>query len=267
MSKSSSQANCFSIRTMHKKLEIWGIEGFPIITGPCDLGSEIVATLRKANIPIGDGDILVITHKVVSKAEANVVDLTGIDPSEEAIELAERSGKDPRLVEVILKETKEILRAEGGHLITEHRLGHVCANAGVDRSNAGGPDRVVLLPEDPDRSAREIGDKIKKEFGKEIAVLITDTQGRPWRNGAVGFCIGLAGMAPLLDLRGNSDLFGYQMASSIECIADELAAAATLVMGQCDEGIPLALIKGFSFTPAEGSAREILREKEKDLFR
>jgi coenzyme F420-0:L-glutamate ligase/coenzyme F420-1:gamma-L-glutamate ligase len=252
---------------MDRKLEIYGIKGFPLITGPCDLGSEIVATLRKTNISVDDGDILIVTHKVVSKAAGSVVDLTGIDPSEEAIELAERSGKDPRLVGVILRETKEILRAEQGHLIVEQRLGHICANAGVDRSNAGGPDKVVFLPEDPDRSAREIRDRITKELNKEIAVLISDTQGRPWRNGAVGFCIGLAGMAPLRDLRGNSDLFGYTMTSSIECVADELAAAATLVMGQCDEGIPLALIKGFSFSRAESSAREILREKEKDLFR
>jgi coenzyme F420-0:L-glutamate ligase/coenzyme F420-1:gamma-L-glutamate ligase len=170
-------------------------------------------------------------------------------------------------VEVVLDEAKELLRAEQGHLIAEQRLGYICANAGVDRSNAGGPGRVALLPKDPDRSAREIREAIEGEFGKEIAVIISDTQGRPWRNGAVGLCIGLAGVAPLHDLRGNSDLFGYRMTSSIECVADELAAAATLVMGQCAEGIPLALIKGFFFTPADASAQEILREKERDLFR
>lgn len=252
---------------MDRELEIWGIEGFPVISGPCDLAAEIIAALRKSGLPLDDGDILIVTHKIVSKAEGRVIDLSNVEPSREARELAEKLDKDPRLVEVVLSETKKILRAEQGHLIVEQRLGHICANAGVDRSNAGGPDKAVLLPKEPDRSAREIRDAIKKESGKEIAVIISDTQGRPWRNGAVGLCIGLAGMEPLLDLRGNSDLFGYTMTSSIECLADELAAAATLVMGQCDEGIPLALIKGFSFTPAEGSAREILREKEKDLFR
>jgi len=250
-----------------KRLEIWGLEGFPVITGPCDISKEIVATLKRANPPLDEGDILIVTHKIVSKAEGRVIDLSNVEPSREAIELATKLDKDPRLVEVVLSETEEILRAEQGHLIVEQRLGYICANAGVDRSNAGGPDRVVLLPEDPDRSAQEIRGRITKELNKEIAVLISDTQGRPWRNGAVGLCIGLAGMEPLLDLRGRGDLFGYRMTSSIECLADELAAAATLVMGQCDEGIPLALIKGFSFTPAEGSAQEILREKERDLFR
>ncbi|MFQ6116968.1 MAG: coenzyme F420-0:L-glutamate ligase [Candidatus Bipolaricaulia bacterium] len=252
---------------MNRKLEIWGVEGFPVITGPCDIDREIVTALREADLPLDDGDILVVTHKIVSKAEGSIVDLSKIEPSTRAIELAERVNKDPKLVEVVLGEAKELLRAEQGHLIAEQRLGYICANAGVDRSNAGGPGRVALLPKDPDRSAREIREAIEGEFGKEIAVIISDTQGRPWRNGAVGLCIGLAGVAPLHDLRGNSDLFGYRMTSSIECIADELAAAATLVMGQCAEGIPLALIKGFFFTPADASAQEILREKEKDLFR
>lgn len=250
---------------MHRRLEIWGVEGFPVITGPCDLGREIIASLRE--IQLEDGDILVVTHKIVSKAEGRCVELEGVRPSRRAAELAAGTEKDPRLVELILGETRELVRAVPGHLIVEQRSGYICANAGVDRSNAGGPGRAVLLPEDPDRSAREIRNRIRGELGKEIAVIISDTHGRPWRNGAVGLCIGLAGMEPLLDLRGKSDLFGYKLTSSVECLADELAAAATLVMGQCDEGIPLALIKGLSFTPAEGSAREILREKEKDLFR
>lgn len=250
-----------------KRLEIWGIPGFPILRGPCDLPSEIVTTLKKAALPLEDGDVLVVTQKIVSKAEGRVFELAEVEPSPRAVELAERTGKDPKLVELILRETKEVLRAVPGHLIVEHRSGYICANAGVDRSNAGGPGKVALLPEDPDRSARAIRAKLKEAFGKEVAVLIIDTHGRPWRNGAVGLCIGLAGMEPLLDLRGNKDLFGYVMTSSVECLADELAAAATLVMGQCDEGIPLALIKGLTFAPAEGSAKKILREREKDLFR
>ncbi|MCR4404441.1 MAG: coenzyme F420-0:L-glutamate ligase [Candidatus Acetothermia bacterium] len=252
---------------MHRRLEIWGIEGFPILTGPCDLPREIVAALGRARLPLDHGDVLVVTHKIVSKAEGRVVELGEIEPSPQARELAARTEKDARLVEVILGETEEILRAERGHLIVEQRAGYICANAGVDRSNSGGLGRVALLPEDPDRSAREIRERIREDLGKELAVLISDTHGRPWRNGAIGLCIGLAGMEPLLDLRGNSDLFGYKMTSSIECVADELAAAATLVMGQCDEGIPLALIKGLAFAPKTGSARQILRAKEKDLFR
>lgn len=250
-----------------KRLEIHGIAGFPLISGPCDLGAEIVTALRRSGVPLDNGDILVVTHKIVSKAEGRIVDLSSVVPSRGARELGAKLHKDPRLVEVILGETREIVRAEQGHLIVEQRLGLICANAGVDRSNAGGPDKVVLLPQDPDSSAKRIREAIREEFGKEVAVIISDTQGRPWRNGAVGLCIGLAGIGPLLDLRGNTDLFGYTMTSSIECLADELAAAATLVMGQCDEGIPLALIKGLSFTPTEASARGILRDREKDLFR
>ncbi|MGQ9477122.1 MAG: coenzyme F420-0:L-glutamate ligase [Candidatus Bipolaricaulia bacterium] len=251
----------------NKKLEIWGIAGFPILSGPCDLPSEIVAALKRAGLPIEDGDVLVVTQKVVSKAEGRVAELAEVEPSQRAVELATKTGKDPKLVELILRETKEILRAVPGHLIVEHRSGYICANAGVDRSNSGGLEKVALLPEDPDRSAQRIKAKLREAFGKEVAVLIIDTHGRPWRNGAVGLCIGLAGMEPLLDLRGKRDLFGYVMTSSIECLADELAAAATLVMGQCDEGIPLALIKGLTFKPGEGSAQKILREREKDLFR
>jgi len=256
-------------------LTIIGLEGFPIWTSgqKHDLHQEIIACLERACKMqlscLEDGDILVVTHKIVSKAEGSVIDLRSVTPSVRALGLAHLTDKDPRLVEVILRESKEILRVAEGLIITEHRLGFVCANAGVDRSNSGDPSgqQVVLLPKDPDHSAQEIRQALWENFRKDIGVIISDTHGRAFRNGIIGICIGIAGVPALRDLRGRSDLFGYTMNSSIECIADELAAAASLVMGQCDEGIPLALIKGLPWSYQESSFREIIREKEKDLFR
>lgn len=256
-------------------LTIIGLEGFPIWTWgqKHDLNQEIIACLvRACKMQLScleDGDILVVTHKIISKAEGSVIDLRSVTPSARALELARQANKDPQLVEVILRESKEVLRVAEGLIITEHRLGYVCANAGVDRSNSGDPSgkTVVLLPKDPDRSAQEIRQALRKEFHKDIGVIISDTHGRAFRNGIIGVCIGIAGVPALRDLRGRSDLFSYTMTSSIECLADELAAAAALVMGQCDEGVPLALIKGLSWIPQESSFREIIREKEKDLFR
>ena len=261
------------------KLTIVGLEGFPIWGNgqKHDLNREIITCLAQAGVSIDDGDILVVTHKVVSKGEGSVIDLRSVTPGVRAFELAQRTGKDPRLVEVILQESKEVLRISNGLIITEHRLGFICANAGVDRSNSGdlSGEKVVLLPRDPDRSAREIREALRQAFHKNVGIIISDTHGRAFRDGIIGICIGIAGAPVMWDLRGRKDLFGYTMTSSIECVADELASAAALVMGQCDEGIPLALIKGFpwSSTPGlqahseESSCREIIRDKEKDLFR
>ncbi|MFQ5795024.1 MAG: coenzyme F420-0:L-glutamate ligase [Candidatus Bipolaricaulia bacterium] len=250
-------------------IRILGIEGFPIIEGRCNLEQEIINCLQQASPTphLQDGDILVIAHKIISKAEGQTVDLNSVEVGPRAREIAETTGKDPRLVEVILRESRALIRVVGEHIITEHRLGFICANAGVDRSNSGSLDRVVLLPADPDRTANQIRKAVARELGREIAVIIADTHGRAFRVGAIGTCVGIAGMAPLLHLGGSHDLFDYTMTTTIEAIADELCAAVTLVMGQCDEGIPLALIQGFSYEAEEGSFRDILMEPEQDLFR
>jgi len=182
--------------------------------------------------------------------------------------LAPEAGKDPRLVEVILRESTRIVRVHAGVLITEHRLGFICANAGVDHSNVGlGPDAVCLLPRDPDASARAIRAAVRAAFGAAIGVIINDSHGRPHREGAVGVCIGAAGLEPLHSLVGRPDRYGYTMRTSIEAVADELAAAATLLQGQCDEGMPAVLIRGIPIAEGEGEARRLLRDPALDLFR
>lgn len=251
------------------RLEALAVPGFPLISGPCDLGAVVVRVLRRAGLGFipQRGDVLVLAHKVVSKAEGRVVPLKAVVPGPRAQALARAVGKDPRLVELVLREARRVVRAVPGVLIAEHRLGVICANAGVDRSNAG-PGRVVLLPEDPDRSARRVRRAVIQAWGAQVGVLIADTHGRPWREGAVGLCLGVAGLAPLLDLRGEPDLFGVELASSVEGVADELCAAATLVMGQGGEGVPLVLIRGFCGRPdPQASSDQLLRPPERDLFR
>ena len=184
----------------------------------------IVAALRERGPRPEDGDVLVVAQKIVSKAEGSVVDLRDVTPSAEAVRLAGLGGKDPRLVEVILRESKRVVRAQGGVLITEHRLGYISANAGVDHSNAGiGPEVVTLLPRDPDASARALREAVRAAFGVSVAVLVNDSHGRPHREGAVGVCIGAAGLEPLLSLVGRPDRYGYTMRTSVEAVADELA--------------------------------------------
>ena len=248
-------------------IRIFGLSDFPIVRGPFDLEREIVACLRRAPLQPRSGDILVIAHKIISKAEGRTVDLHKVEISSQARELAARTGKDPRLVEVILRESSELIRVGQGHLITEQRLGLICANAGVDGSNSGAPDHVVLLPADPDGTAERIRSRLAQELSCEMAVLIADTQGRPFRVGAIGTCIGIAGMAPLCHLGGRNDLFNYTLKTTVEAVADELCAAATLVMGQCDEGVPLALIQGYAYQTRPASSRELLLKPEQDLFR
>lgn len=230
-----------------------------------DLPSLVVRSLREDGLPPQPGDVLVIAHKVVSIAEGRVVSLSEVVPSPRAEALAREIGKDPRLVELVLRESREVLRAQAGLLIVRHRLGFVCANAGVDRSNAG-PGRAVLLPEDPDRSAERIRLRIRDAFGTDCPVIVADTHGRAHRDGAVGVCIGLSGMLPFVDHRGRRDLYGYELRSSIEAIADELAAAATILMGQSSEARPLVLVRGAPVQPGEGSARELVLPISRDLF-
>lgn len=249
--------------------QVLGIDGFPLIEEPCDLSKLITAQLRETSSKrrVQDGDLLVLSHKIISKAEGAIVDLREVTLSSRAEGIAAETGKDARLVEVILQESRSLVRVAGGHIITEHRLGFICANSGVDRSNTGSDDQAILLPRDPDGTAKRIRQTVARELGRRIAVLIADTQGRAFRVGAIGTCIGVAGMAPLLDLKGHTDLFGVPMQTTIEAIADELCAAATLVMGQCDEGIPLALIRGYPVDEDQGSFRELLMDPDRDLFR
>jgi coenzyme F420-0:L-glutamate ligase/coenzyme F420-1:gamma-L-glutamate ligase len=230
-----------------------------------DLGDWAADAFREAGLRVQEGDVLVVAHKVVSVAEGRVVRLAEVQPSQAAVRWAQETGKDPRVVELVLRESVEVVRARPGLLLTRHRLGFVCANGGVDRSNAG-PDCAVLLPADPDASARRMQQALRQHFGCTVGVLVADTHGRAHREGAVGVCVGLAGLEPLLDHRGRRDLYGYVLTSSVEAVADELASAATLLMGQADEGRPLVLVRGWR-ARGDGSARQLVRPPERDLFR
>jgi len=244
------------------------IAGIPDVHPGMRLGDLLVAALSDPSGRPRTGDVLVVAQKVVSKAEGSVIDLARVTPGEEARRLARETEKDPRLVEVILQESTRVVRVHGPVLITEHRLGFICANAGVDHSNVGlGPEFVSLLPRDPDASAREIRDAIREAFDVSIAVIISDSHGRPHREGAVGVCIGAAGLEPLLSLVGRPDLYGYTMRTSVEAVADELAAAATLLQGQCAEGTPAVLIRGIPLPQGSGGAGRLLRDPAHDLFR
>jgi coenzyme F420-0:L-glutamate ligase/coenzyme F420-1:gamma-L-glutamate ligase len=212
--------------------------------------------------------VIVVTHVAVAKAEGNVVNLDEVTPSAKALEIAKLVDKDPAMVEVILRETKDIVRSGPHSLITETKHGIISANAGVDRSNVKGERNVALLPADPDASARGIRHEIKKLTGHNVAVIISDTHGRPLRMGEINVAIGVAGIRPIRDRRGEKDLFGYVLHVKQTCIGDELASAAELVIGQAAEGIPVAIIRGYKYQTAEDtSARELTRPKEKDLFR
>jgi coenzyme F420-0:L-glutamate ligase/coenzyme F420-1:gamma-L-glutamate ligase len=249
-------------------VEIIAVENLPLIAEGDDLAELICNAAEKQNTPIQEKDVVVITHVAVSKAEGNVVNLDEVSPSERAKEIAQQTDKEPALVEVILRETKEIVRMRRNSLITETKNGIVCANAGVDRSNIEGERNIVLLPEDPNASAQKIRQKIKNLTGCDVAVIVSDTHGRPFRMGEINVAIGVAGIKPIRDRRGEKDLFGYVLRIKQTAVADELASAAELVIGQADEGIPVAIMRGYKYQATEkASATELTRPKEKDLFR
>jgi coenzyme F420-0:L-glutamate ligase / coenzyme F420-1:gamma-L-glutamate ligase len=249
-------------------IEIIPIEKLPLIAKGDDLAKLICNAAEKQNTPIQEKDVIVITHVAVSKAEGNVVNLDEVSPSERAREIALKVGKEPAIVEVILRETKEIVRMGYNSLITETKNGIVCANAGVDKSNVQGERNVVLLPKNPDASAQKIRQEIKTLTGCNVAVLISDTHGRPLRMGEINVAIGVAGIKPIRDRRGEKDLFGYVLRIKQTAVADELASAAELVIGQASEGIPAAIIRGYTYQAAENaSAKALTRPKEADLFR
>jgi len=226
----------------------------------------ILEAIGRSQIEIQDGDILVVTHKIVSKAEGRIVDLASIKPSTKAISMAKEHDKDPRVMELILMESTQILRAKNGIIISETKHGFVCANAGVDQSNVEG-DTAVLLPVAPDESAGRIQEAVKKKIGKEIAVIITDTFGRSFRNGQTNVAIGVAGINPIKSYIGTYDMYGRKLRVTEIAVADEIASAAELVMGKA-EGTPVAIVRGYIFEKAsKTSVKSLLRAKERDLFR
>ena len=236
-----------------------------------DLAGILCRAARAGGMEFQPGDILVVAQKIVSKAEGRVCTLSEVAPTPRARDIAASTDRDPRLVEVILGESNEVVLASRTALVTEHRTGVVCANAGVDRSNVfsgpEGEDVVVLLPEDADASARKLRDGIREKTGTEVAVIVSDTHGRPFRRGVVGVAIGAAGIEPIIDRRGDADLFGRTLQITVVAQADEAAAAASLLMGQAGEGRPAVLIRGVEFEKSDAGARALFRPKDEDFFR
>ncbi len=239
----------------------------PLVKEGDDLAKLIVDSVRDTGSRVENGDVFVVAHKIVSRVEGRVISLNDIKPSFFAATLAEYVEKSPELVEVILRESRKIVKVKGRHLITETRHGFVCANAGVDLSNTPGEDSVTLLPLDPDGSAERIRGEIFRLTGRKVAVIVSDTHGRPFRCGVVNVALGVAGLNPLFSYVGKRDLFGYRMQHTLVAVADLLASAAALVIGQCSEGVPVALIRGFVFSDEEGSGKDLIRPEEQDIFR
>jgi coenzyme F420-0:L-glutamate ligase / coenzyme F420-1:gamma-L-glutamate ligase len=248
-----------------KRLELMGLEGIGEVSQGDSVGALICDACSKQNLSLLDDDILVVAQKIVSKAEGRVISLDDVRPSARAIELARQLDKEPALVEVILGESREIIRMGGRALIVETQHGFICANAGVDQSNVG-RKKVALLPKDPDGSAQEIRKEIQRRTEKHPAVIISDSFGRAWRMGTVDVAVGVAGLKTIKDERGMTDRHGYQLKAAVAAIADEIAAAAELVMGKRD-GIPVVMVRGCEFEREEGSVRELLRPEAEDLFR
>lgn len=237
-----------------------------------DLASIIYSGCGEKRIQVVDGDIFVIAQKVVSKSEGRLINLSTVEPTKKAYDYAEITKKDPRFVEMVLRESNEVVRTGLNTLIVEHKMGFICANAGIDHSNVRGEwgddqDWILLLPEDADASAKKIRDGLEEKFKCRLGVLIIDSHGRAWRNGTVGIAIGLSGLPALVDLRGQEDLFGFKLKITQVGAADELAAAASLVMGQAKEGTPVVHVHGFPYELREASLSELIREKALDLFR
>ncbi|HET8570766.1 MAG TPA: coenzyme F420-0:L-glutamate ligase [Candidatus Limnocylindria bacterium] len=242
------------------ELTLIALDGIPEVRAGHDLAALIRAALGAAGIGLQADDVLVVTQKVVSKAEGRVVELASVEPSDFALQWADRWGKDARQVELVLRESASIVRmADGGLIISRTRQGLVCANAGVDLSNVGDGDIATLLPVDPDASAAGLSDALG------APVIVSDSFGRPWRNGIVNVAIGVAGLAPLLDLRGTPDASGREMQSTVIAVADELASAADLAGGKTAQR-PVVLVRGYAFTAARGTATELVMERQRDLF-
>jgi coenzyme F420-0:L-glutamate ligase/coenzyme F420-1:gamma-L-glutamate ligase len=250
-------------------LQIIAVPGLPMVRAGDDLAAMVSECLAVAGLALQDRDVVVFAQKVVSKSEGRLVDLATVEPSARALEVALEVRKDPRLVELVLRESRRIVRKIPDVLIVEHRLGLIMANAGIDQSNVADPaagERALLLPVDPDASAERLRGDLRRVTGREVAVVINDSFGRPWRQGTVGVALGCAGMPALLDLRGTPDLFGRTLKVTVIAYADEIAAAASLLMGQATEGRPVVIVRGLSAAGPSTPASSILREAREDLF-
>jgi coenzyme F420-0:L-glutamate ligase/coenzyme F420-1:gamma-L-glutamate ligase len=253
-----------------RRIETFALPGIPLVQPGDDLCDLILSALGRADVTLRRGDVIVVAQKIVSKAEGRYAALSDITPSAVAVALGAEVDKDPRLVELILGESTRVVRQRPGLLIVEHRLGFVLANAGIDASNVeptNGDERVLLLPQDPDRSCKKLRAAIAEITGTTPAVIINDSIGRAWRYGTVGTAIGVSGLRSLLDLRGDKDLFGRELRVSTVGLADELAASASVVQGEGAEGTPVALIRGFAPEAEDGSVGDLLRGENEDLFR
>jgi coenzyme F420-0:L-glutamate ligase/coenzyme F420-1:gamma-L-glutamate ligase len=249
-----------------ERLEIIGIDELPEIKEGDDIAHLFLDALEAKNVKLKDGDAIVITSKIISKSEGRVVDLSDVRASREAERIAQEMEKDPKIVQIILEEAKEIVRMANKHIIVETKHGFVCANAGVDQSNVE-EGKAVLLPEDPQKSAYKLKEEIEARSGKEISVLIADSFGRAFRDGVTGICIGVSGIPALLDRIGEEDRFGRISRITKEAVADEICAAANLVMGEFRESIPIAIVRGLALERCEGEIQELLFKREDDLFR
>lgn len=249
------------------KIEIFGVKGLPLIRPGANLAKLIVEALKSSGLQLEDGDIIVVSQVVVSKMEGRIIRLREVEASPQARFMAEKIGKEPEVVELILREAEEILRFRDGHLITRTKQGYVCANSGVDLSNVSGGDEASLLPLNPDLSAKRLCLELRKLTGKRVAVIVSDTFGRPFRQGQVNVALGVYGMESIKDFRGRRDLFGRVLRVKEIAVADELASAAELVMGEADEGIPVAIIRGYRFKASRRlEGRRLLRPRGRDLF-
>ncbi|MCH7552717.1 MAG: coenzyme F420-0:L-glutamate ligase [Chloroflexi bacterium] len=248
------------------EIRVIGVTGLPEIHAGDDLAAMMAAAAHTQGTPVQSGDVLVVTQKIISKAEGRVVSLATIDPSPFAESVALRYDKDPRVVELVLRESRRIVRMDQGVIITETLGGFICANAGIDTSNLDAQETVALLPDDSDRSASEIRARVRELTGAEIAVIVSDTFGRPWREGCTNVAIGVAGMLPLADYRGQTDPNGLSLRASVLAVADELASATELVMGKLDR-IPAAIVRGYRYPEGDGTSGALVRAPDQDLFR
>jgi coenzyme F420-0:L-glutamate ligase/coenzyme F420-1:gamma-L-glutamate ligase len=248
------------------EIRLIGVRGIPEIVPGADLAQLIAAAAEHHSLPLADGDIVIVTHKAVSKAEGRLLNLRDVIPSPLAHQYAAQWDRDARQVEVVLRESQRIVRMDHGLIIAQTRHGLVCANAGVDQSNVPGVDMVCLLPDDPDASAAAIRQRLQDLTGADVAVIVSDSFGRPWREGIVNVAIGVAGLAPLVDYRGLPDNEGRTMSATVMAVADELASAAELVTGKLDR-TPVVVIRGYAYDHAAGHARDMVMDPNRDLFR
>lgn len=252
------------------EIRLFGVENIPLIKEGNDIADLVLNAMAECKIEIDNGDVLVIAETIIAKAEGNIINLEDIKPSLQAEKISEKTGKDPRLVEAIIQKSNEIIKVGSDFIISETKHGFVCANAGIDESNID-KGMATPIPDDPDKSAAIIRRNIKKATDKEIVVIISDTQGRAFREGAIGAAVGISGMSPLWDRKGEKDLYGRELQTTSIAVADELAGAASILMGQADEGIPVVLIKGVEYTDKlksyEATSKDLIRPKEYDVFR